>query len=79
MISSARTRWLHCLLAHSRRLTPDSSANTDMDKFKGITKGGWHPEKNRTNSGSSGGGQSDSKLGQVVCKLVLACMNPSIN
>lgn len=50
-----------------------------MDKFKGITKGGWHPEKNRTNSGSSGGGQSDSKLGQVVCKLVLACMNPSIN
>ncbi|KAL1801073.1 hypothetical protein ACET3X_001415 [Alternaria dauci] len=36
-----------------------------MDKFKGIAKGGWHPEKSRTNSGSSGGGQSDSKLGQV--------------
>ncbi|KNG46016.1 hypothetical protein TW65_07212 [Stemphylium lycopersici] len=36
-----------------------------MDKFKSVAKGGWHPEKSRTNSGSSAGGQSDSKLGQV--------------
>ncbi|EDU43383.1 hypothetical protein PtrSN002B_005338 [Pyrenophora tritici-repentis] len=36
-----------------------------MDKFKSVAKGGWHPEKSRANSGSSAGGQSDSKLGQV--------------
>ncbi|KAF1831668.1 hypothetical protein BDW02DRAFT_40426 [Decorospora gaudefroyi] len=35
-----------------------------MNKFMDVAKGGWHPEKSRTNSGSSGG-QSDSKLGQV--------------
>ncbi|KAE8848818.1 hypothetical protein HRS9122_02834 [Pyrenophora teres f. teres] len=36
-----------------------------MDKFKFVAKGGWHPEKSRASSGSSAGGQSDSKLGQV--------------
>ncbi|KAI4907985.1 uncharacterized protein J4E92_011030 [Alternaria infectoria] len=36
-----------------------------MDKFKSVAKGGWHPEKSRTNSGSGGGGASDSKLTQV--------------
>ncbi|USP74789.1 hypothetical protein yc1106_02063 [Curvularia clavata] len=36
-----------------------------MDKFKSVAKGGWHPERERTNSGSSAGGQSDSKVGQV--------------
>lgn len=39
-----------------------------MDKFKSVAKNGWHPEKDKTDSGSSGGGgQSDSKFGQVVC------------
>ncbi|KAL6706071.1 hypothetical protein ACN47E_006173 [Coniothyrium glycines] len=33
-----------------------------MDKFKNVAKGGWHPERN---AGSSSGGASDSKLGQV--------------
>jgi hypothetical protein len=33
------------------------------DRFKNLAKNGWHPEKS---SGSSSGGQSDSKLGQVV-------------
>ena len=42
----------------------------NMDKFKSVAKGGWHPEKSRANSGSSAGGQSDSKLGQVVREAV---------
>ena len=42
----------------------------NMDKFKSVAKGGWHPEKSRANSGSSTGGQSDSKLGQVVREAV---------
>lgn len=33
-----------------------------MDKFKSVAKGGWHPERS---AGSSSGGASDSKLGQV--------------
>ncbi|KAF2849201.1 hypothetical protein T440DRAFT_139743 [Plenodomus tracheiphilus IPT5] len=34
-----------------------------MDRFKNVAKGGWHPEKSSANK--SGGGPSDSKLGQV--------------
>lgn len=67
MISSAARASICYPRTPSPRLTRHIlSAN--MDKFKSVAKGGWHPEKERTNSGSSAGGQSDSKIGQVVCK-----------
>jgi len=39
-----------------------------MDRFKNVAKGGWHPEKSAAASGGAGG-NSDSKLGQVVCAV----------
>ncbi|RMZ70864.1 gmp synthase [Pyrenophora seminiperda CCB06] len=62
MISSARTRPLS-----TATFTHAGPHNlfVNMDKFKSVAKGGWHPEKSRANSGSSTGAQSESKLGQV--------------
>lgn len=53
----------------SRCTTPETCAN--MDRFKNVAKGGWHPEKS---AGSNTGGKSDSKLGQVVNVL-----NPTLS